>query len=90
MTVKPQRLIESEAPPKTQYTNMFDYDGSGNLIYQGWAQSLGAPLVTGAVWAIKKFTYSTVAGNSVVTLVQWATGGETNIWNNRASTVSYQ
>ncbi len=86
MTLYPQRLIESEAPPRTQYTSRYDYDGSGNLIYQGFAISRRNPLTSDAVWAIKKFTIT----GSNTTLSQWSLGGESSIWDNRATSVVYQ
>lgn len=76
------RLNINDSPPKTAYTKRYDYDGSGNVIFEGFAQSIINPLPGGAVWAIKAYTYTA----SAVTLVQWALGtsAEKNIWDNRA------
>jgi hypothetical protein len=76
-----------DAPSATPYTRRFDYDGSGNLIYEGWARAQGNPASSSPVWAIKKYTYT--SGN--ITLAQWASGNsaEKQIWDNRAA-LSYQ
>ncbi|MDE2015951.1 MAG: hypothetical protein KGJ89_04995 [Patescibacteria group bacterium] len=74
--MKPQAV-----EPQASYTMLFDYDGSGNLIYLGRA---GIGSLTGnPVWQIKKLNYS----GSNMTSIQWAGGNEsfTNIWDNRAS-----
>ena len=71
---------ESDVPPPIALQKQFDYDGSGNLIYEGWA----APglATSAAVWAIKQNTYS----GANLTAVKWAVGDSafTNIWDNRA------
>lgn len=74
------------AAPVNPLTQLFDYDGSGNLIYIGWAPlgSTGAS----AAWAIQKNTYN---GSSQLTQTQWANPAGpyltlySNVWNNRAS-----
>lgn len=96
----------SIGPPAMAYTIRYDYDGSGNLIYIGYALSSNSPAIdpaapqqatniaaTGpdpaaAVWAIKKNTFT----GSQLTLSQWANGNTQmkNIWNNRATSVTYQ
>lgn len=81
-----QKTVESEAPPRTAFTKRYDYDGSGNLIYEGFAVSRLNPLTSDSVWAIKKYTY---AGGSL-SLSQWASSGAAvNVWDNRAAG-SYQ
>lgn len=74
--------------PATAYTRIYDYDGSGNMIYEGWAQSIINPATSQSVWAIRKYTYNV---SNYLTNVQWAAGStsESNIWDNRAS-LSYQ
>lgn len=78
-------FIESlpESPPQKAYTQQYDYDGDGNMIYHGWAQSALNAADTARVWAIQKITYA--AGNVVKT--QWANGStdEVNSWAARAS-----
>jgi len=84
--------IQSDGPSLIGYTNLFDYDGNGNLIYQGWALSYqsngGSPNAASGIWSIKKFTYN---GSNQITTIQWANGQPSliNVWNNRAS-LNYQ
>lgn len=68
-------------------SQVFDYDANGLTTYQGWAKRKGASTAA-AIWKIKKFVYNTAGG---VTSMQWADGNEIydNIWDNRATTVSY-
>lgn len=82
-----QKLIEGEAPPKTAYTKRYDYDGSGKLIYEGWAWAGANVATASASWAIKLYTYT---GTNLV-LIQWANGNssQSNIWDNR-TTLTYQ
>lgn len=72
----------ADAPPEA-WTKRYDYDGSGNLIYEGWAPAFTGAATSAAVWAIRKFTYS----GSNLTTIQWADGDErnNNVWDNRAS-----
>lgn len=72
----------SDAPSNTPYQKLYDYDGSGNLIYEGWAISGAAS--SAALWAIRKNTFD---GSSRITASQWAGGdtAQTNIWDNRVS-----
>ena len=65
----------------TDYTQQFDYDGSGNLLYHGRATP-GTP-TSFAAWQIRKYTY--VGSN--LTAIQYATGASTfaSIWDNRVS-----
>lgn len=69
------------APPANAYQKLYAYDGSNNLIYEGWA--LPGAASSDAKWAICKYTYS----GSNQTGGQWANGSteEVNIWDNRAS-----
>ncbi len=73
--------VISQAPPDLAITQRFDYDGSGNAIYVGYADSGGAgPLSSAAVWAISKITYN---GSNQATVISWA-GGTTKankIWD---------
>ena len=76
--------VSADAPPKVTYTKRYDYDGSNNQIYEGWADnSVASPLTSAAVWAIKKKTYT----GSNKTIEQWADGNsqEDNAWDQRAS-----
>lgn len=82
--LRTNRLPESEAPPKTPYTKLYDYDGSGNLIYEGFSKSVNNAATSAALWAIKQYAYATVAGSSVVSASKWAQGGETKVWDSRA------
>lgn len=72
------------APPVVAYSKKMDYDGSGNLIYTGWAKSVSGLATSAAVWAIQKNTFD---GSNQQTDIQWADGNtnEDNIWDNRAS-----
>ena len=65
-----------------QYTQQFDYDANGNVIYIGRADIGNA--TSGAKWQIRKMTYDAV-GNLLT--IQFANGndGYTSIWDNRAS-----
>lgn len=74
-------MVAEDAPPQDAFDIRYDYDGSNNLIYEGWAAP--GSLTTDAVWAIRKMTYT---GTNVV-LKQWANGNtaQANVWNNRAS-----
>lgn len=68
-------------PYETKKKQVLEYDGTGNLIYQGQANP--GTLKSEAKWQIKKFTY--VGGN--ITDIQFADGNTNfdNIWDNRAS-----
>lgn len=70
----------SDGPPETPYLVLYDYDGSNNLIYQGFATPGTA--TSAAAWAIKKNTFS----GSNLTMSQWANGksNQENIWDARA------
>lgn len=59
----------------------FDYDGAGNLVYEGRAAPGTAKGSTG--WQIRRFVYT---GTSL-TDTQYANGSTSfsNIWNNRAA-----
>lgn len=95
----------ADGPSLVAYTTLYDYDGSGNLIYQGWAYSgpqpgpnnAGAQASTtpaggplvGA--ALWAIKKYTYNGSNQLTQAQWANGtvSFTNVWNNRSS-LSYQ
>ena len=59
-----------------------DYDGSGNLIYQGKAPA--GSTKASALWSVKKFIYD---GSNNLTDTQFADGNDKfdNIWNDRVS-----
>lgn len=82
----PARLA-SDAPPEVAYTKRYDYDGSSNLIYEGWAKASLNAATSAASWAIKKYTYTT----SNLTLVQWSPldsfgiPKENQTWDDRAA-----
>ena len=81
-------------PPAERWTKRFDNSGTSNsTLYIGYALfAPQAPVTAGvdptpvtpptssAVWAIQKLSYD---GNGLVNLIQWATGGDSNIWDNR-------
>lgn len=81
--------IQVQGPPQIGWTERYDYDASGNVSYYGCALSANNPLTSQAVWFIKKFT---VNGSNQTTLIQLANGSPAanNIWDNRATTVTYQ
>lgn len=60
---------------------IFDYDGSNHLIYQGWAQPGQA--TSASVWRIRKLTYS---GDNV-TNIQFPSGSPAfaYVWDDRVS-----
>ena len=64
----------------TNYTLAFDYDGSGNQIYVGWAQPGTAQGSTG--WRIMKQVFN---GSQQLTDVQWpsASTAFNFIWTSR-------
>lgn len=77
----------TEAPTANPFLILYDYDGNGNMIYQGWAK---AGSMTGQpVWAIKRFQYgnpnSAIAGKCL--RQDWANGtsSQINVWDNRAT-----
>ncbi len=72
-------LASAGGPPNS--ISAFDYDGSNNLIYQGWAAPGTA--LSDAAWAIQKNTFT--AGN--LTLTQLAGGDNlpNKVWNDRVS-----
>ena len=69
----------------TNFTMAFDYDGNGNQIYVGWAQTGTLQSETG--WRIMQQTFN---GANQLTSLQWPNGstGFGLIWNNR-TTYSY-
>lgn len=65
----------------TGLTMKFDYDGTGNMIYTGWAQTGSAS--SDSVWRIMQQTFN---GTNQLTDVKWP-GGSTgfgSVWDNRA------
>jgi hypothetical protein len=83
-----------DAPPKQAYAKKYAYDGNGNLAYVGWAQSDGNPQTSQAKWSIQKFVFT--GSPAAMTGQQWGigvsgvAGAEDCIWDNRATTVTYQ
>ena len=80
-------VTDSGGPPAARWTMRMDNTGTSNAtIYIGYAlaQATTTPPTSSAVWSVKKLSYD---GNGVVNLIQWATGGDSNIWDNRASLV---
>jgi putative AlgH/UPF0301 family transcriptional regulator len=80
-----------QGPPIDGFTVLYDYDGSGNLIYQGWARSIvaGGPVAANKVWIIQKNTYNV---SNLLTQQQWANGLAPNVlnaWSER-TTLTYQ
>ena len=77
----PTTDVSDNAPTSNPFTRMYDYDGSGNMIYEGWAVP-GTPASSPA-WAIRKYTYS----GGLLQTSQWAYGTSalSFVWNNRAS-----
>ena len=69
-------------PIEQKKIQALDYDGSGNMIYQGTADPGTAKSAAG--WRIAKFTYD---GSGNLTDIQLADGdlNYDNVWNDRAS-----
>ena len=69
----------------TNCTMAFDYDGNGNQIYVGWAQTGTAQSDSG--WRIMQQVFN---GSNQVTQILWPAGstGFGSIWANR-TTYSY-
>ena len=68
----------------TNFSKQYAYDSNGNLQYEGFAVPGSA--TSAAVWAIRKFTYTSMSPYQTLTET-WAGGSSsfTNIWDNRAS-----
>lgn len=83
MAERPQRAQSPYLVLDGAFTQAFDYDGNGNVIYQGWAVPKNATK-SEADWRICKMTYN---GSNQITDIQWADGNEEfdNVWNDRAS-----
>lgn len=63
-----------------------DYDGSNNLIYQGFAQPGSA--TSEAVWRIRKYTYNATPLLTSITFPQVngsPSGAFSFVWDNRSS-----
>ena len=73
------------APSQDPYTRVYDYDGSGNMIYEGWAKAGVQP--TDSYWAIRRYVYS----GSQLTRSDWADGNsaQDNRWDTRNTTQQY-
>ncbi len=67
----------------TNYTMAFDYDGTGNQIYVGWAQP-GSSQSDATSWRIMQQTFN---GSSQLTDIKWPNGstGFNFQWTNRTS-----
>lgn len=80
---------QSSGPPVYAYTVLYDYDGSGNLIYIGYALSSPSPSGVAQAQAITSLIPSTgpvssgaywairkntYNGSSQITATQWANG----------------
>jgi len=78
----------TEAPTANPYTKLMDYDGNGNLLYEGWARA--GSMTSQPVWAIKRHQFKGFGGNLREWRADWANGAssQTNVWDNRA-TLSY-
>jgi YD repeat-containing protein len=66
----------------TNFTMKFDYDGTGNMIYCGWAQTMSAS--SDPTWRIMQQTFN---GSNQMTDIKWPNGSTAFgfIWDNRAS-----
>lgn len=67
------------------YANRYDYDGSANVVYSGWAEP--GTDDEEDTWRICKFVYGTFGSETVVTQRLWADGDNKfdNVWDDRAS-----
>lgn len=71
--------------------HLMAHDANDNLLYEGWAVRKGADTSL-AIWKMKKYFWTAgTAGDQVFVEEAWADGNELydNIWDNRATTVSY-
>ena len=66
----------------TNFTMKFDFDGNGNMIYTGWAQTGSAS--SDSAWRIMQQTFN---GTNQMTDIKWPNGSTAFgfIWDNRAS-----
>lgn len=66
----------------TNNTMKFDYDGSGNMIYTGWAQTGTAS--SDPNWRIMQQTFN---GTNQMTDIKWPNGSTSYnfIWDSRSS-----
>jgi hypothetical protein len=94
-----------DGPSSVAYTTLYDYDGNGNLIYQGWAYSSPEPgpnnpgIQVSAVPQSGPVTTApywaikkyTYNGSNQLTQAQWCNGNPAmeNVWSNRAA-LSFQ
>jgi YD repeat-containing protein len=74
--------VSDGAPTANPYTRVYDYDGSGFLLYEGWARA--GIVDTAPFWAIRRYEYD---GSGRLLRATWADGNsaQDNAWNNRAS-----
>lgn len=63
------------------FIQLFDYDGSNHVIYQGWAQPGTSTSADG--WRIKQLNYT---GDNIVSIL-WPSGSPafSFVWSNRAT-----
>lgn len=71
---------------QSEGSHLLAYDTDGNPIYEGWAIRTGAETAS-AIWRIKRYTWT--AGNMVEEACADGNLLYDNIWDNRATTVSY-
>lgn len=73
--------ISDLAPPQNAYIKEYAYDGSNNLIYEGWA--VPGTATSAAKWTIRQYNYT----GGLLTSALWADGNiaQDNVWDNRAS-----
>lgn len=72
-------------------SHLVAYDANDNPLYEAWAIRAGADTAA-SVWKMCKYTWVTgTGGEQVMTEPAWADGNQLydNIWDNRATTVSY-
>jgi len=75
----------SLGPPQYAYTKLYDYDGSGNVIYIGWALSSPTP---GPVAGFPAQTAAIPATGPVASGAYWAI--QKNIYNGSSQIIETQ
>lgn len=70
-----------------QYTELFDYDANGRVLYLGWAAPGSDNKQENAIWKIAKFFYKTTAMGTQASAMVWANGNTNldNKWSERTS-----